>query len=472
MTHFDKLRNQKAEFLEDFHTKLRAAEEARPMETYSVNLIQRLYRGVVARERIAKKWLKANEIQRVLRGHFGRMVAREKLLASEESRQLSLFNYLCIQIQKCFRAYYSRKYKHDQARRKEYVRMVIEKGELVRETLRQYAMDVQEREELTKNDEKQEEFKNLASDLHHLVSTKRIPGVYRPLPFCNDEPTMNDLPIEDHIRGVVKDLLRTRGIAHRGLETDLNGTKKIPLKGLKYRLSIQASAPYDAVEAEEKRQKHLTKVIAKHSGKSGFVAGGKTNIINKDATPLSVGNPYMDPWANPMLVKGVPRDQAELNASARSFKPLFVTPLEQPFYTRAGGNKSTTLPNDTFDTIADAEETGGAVQRHRGTLTSRFGLSQNCDNRYDGTIPKPPIRTSVLQFSTKTRLRQMNLKLQKTGRGHKSGPHQTFKVPIDDASVTSNLSSLASQLQNDDDSSSEEEPLARAQEGEEEDEVL
>jgi hypothetical protein len=52
---------------------------------------------------------------------------------------------------------------------------------------------------------------------------------------------MKDLPIEEHVRGVVKDLLRTRGVAHRGMVTDLNGTKKVPLKGLKYRLSIQVS---------------------------------------------------------------------------------------------------------------------------------------------------------------------------------------------------------------------------------------
>jgi len=50
---------------------------------------------------------------------------------------------------------------------------------------------------------------------------------------------MKAMPIEEHVRGVVKDLLRTRGIAHTGMVTDLNGTKKIPLKGLKYRLSIQ-----------------------------------------------------------------------------------------------------------------------------------------------------------------------------------------------------------------------------------------
>jgi len=215
-------------------------------------------------------------------------------------------------------------------------------------------------------------------------------------------PTMKAMPVEEHVRGVVKDLLRTRGVAHTGMVTDLNGTKKIPLKGLKYRLSIQASAPYDAVQQEARRTKMLHKIIT--ADKGSFTAGGRTKLIDQDITPLSVGNPYMDPWANPMMVKGVPKDQKQLQESNRTFKPLFTQPftqLMQPFMPRAGGNKSTAVANDLFDTIAEAEETGGAIQRFKGT-TGRFGLSTNMDNRTDGTIPKPPIRTSVIKTSTGT----------------------------------------------------------------------
>ena len=53
---------------------------------------------------------------------------------------------------------------------------------------------------------------------------------------------MKTMPVEEHVRGVVKDLLRTRGVAHSGMVVDLNGTKKIPLKGLKYRLSVQVGS--------------------------------------------------------------------------------------------------------------------------------------------------------------------------------------------------------------------------------------
>lgn len=53
---------------------------------------------------------------------------------------------------------------------------------------------------------------------------------------------MNNQPVEFHIRAVVKDLLRTRGITKKGLVADINGTMKIPLKINKERLSLQVKA--------------------------------------------------------------------------------------------------------------------------------------------------------------------------------------------------------------------------------------
>lgn len=221
-------------------------------------------------------------------------------------------------------------------------------------------------------------------------------------------PTMNNLPVEEHIRGVVKDLLRTRGVTKRGLVADINGTMKIPLKGLKYRLSLQASAPYDTIQKEQARENLLHKILTREKG--SFFAGGKTKLLEKSIVPpLSSGEVYMDPWANPMLVKGVPKDQKQLLESARTQKALFAGPVDKPFVSRVGGNRSTVLPNNIFDVIADAEETGGAAQRHLGTGTSRFGLPASADSRSgtelppDATIPQPPFRTSSTLRSTQAR---------------------------------------------------------------------
>lgn len=46
-------------------------------------------------------------------------------------------------------------------------------------------------------------------------------------------------------RGVLRGVRRTRGYVKRGLETDLNGQRRIPLRGRESRRSVQAQDPYD-----------------------------------------------------------------------------------------------------------------------------------------------------------------------------------------------------------------------------------
>jgi hypothetical protein len=212
-----------------------------------------------------------------------------------------------------------------------------------------------------------------------------------------DTPKLDEEPVEDLIRGVVKDLLRTRsltGQSHKSLVTDLRGTRRVPYVGLKNHLSIQATAPYDAVQKEASRKLHLHRIITR--GRGDFLAGQKTRIIDHNEPPMSVGDPFVDQWANPMLLRGVPQSQKQMMEIAYTRKALFVTHPEKPFYLSGKGNKSTALPNDLFDVIADAEQTGGAVQRHLGS-SARFGVPDNADQRLRGTEngPIPPIRTTT-----------------------------------------------------------------------------
>lgn len=86
----------------------------------------------------------ANEIQRVFRGHLGRIKSSNAFKNMIDNRQLSLFNYLCIQIQRNFRGYYSRKYKHCQKRRKSYCRKLMEQGEKVRKMMETYNSEQEE----------------------------------------------------------------------------------------------------------------------------------------------------------------------------------------------------------------------------------------------------------------------------------------------------------------------------------------
>lgn len=307
-----------------------------------------------------------------------------------------MFHYFCLQVQRCFRGYYSRRYKHNFYSRKNYIKQVEEKGNEIRAAISKYSHDQLLREDQESRKQADDDFRTNAQNLHHLMSTKRIRGVFNPPEEFMNVPTLHDIPVEEHIRGVVRDLLRTKGVAKVGLVPDIRGTKKIPLKGLKNRLSVQASAPYDTVKIDKQQTKLLHRLLT--AGKGNFFTGGKTHLIDNKEDPLCKGDPFCDAWANPLMQRGVPASQEQLKESAYIRKALFVYPPEKPYYTRTDGNKSTALPNDLFDVIAEAEETGGAVQRYMGT-SARFGLPTSADNRPpegNGTIPAPPLRTTTI----------------------------------------------------------------------------
>jgi hypothetical protein len=82
----------------------------------------------------------ATEIKRVVRGHVGRRQAQLRLQEVRDSRQRCLFDYFTIQLQRCFRGYYSRKYKKDHSARRAYFKKVAEKNQEVLEMMSEYAL--------------------------------------------------------------------------------------------------------------------------------------------------------------------------------------------------------------------------------------------------------------------------------------------------------------------------------------------
>jgi len=123
--------------------------------------------------------------------------------------------------------------------------------------------------------------------------------------------------------------------------------------------------------------------------------------MDSKVKPLCDGDPYMDAWSNPVLMRGIPQNQKEFLQSTYSRKSLFSRVPDRPCYLATGGNKSTVLPNDLFDVIQDAEKSGGVTLRHIGT-TKRFGLSDNCDFRPANSIlPAPPLRSTALNLRNK-----------------------------------------------------------------------
>jgi len=402
-----KIKSQKNTFLDRLNGLVSEAAASASKVAAACANIQRVYRGRVDRAFIAFKSGHATTIQRLFRGHCGRKKARTSKAGRNEHRVFSMFTYFALQVQRSYRGYYSRKFRSNHADRKKFIGDLEETGRKVRAMMYQYAQEQAVREEKTVSDKASEDFREYASNLHHLVSTKQIRGIFNPPEKYMEVPTWRNKPVEEHVRNTIRDLLRTRGISKTGLVMDINGTRKIPYAGVKNRLSVQASAHYDTMANDRRRTALIHNLLTRDKG--SWFAGGRTNLINHKIVPLSIGDPYVDANLNPLLKKGVPESQAQLLESARTQKALFHPPLERPFYSRTGGNRSAVHPNGIFDIISDAEKSGGVTSRALGT-TARFGVPDSCDNRPPGgDIPEPPIRASTIRV---TRRRVNNLKVR------------------------------------------------------------
>mmetsp|Transcript_49335 Transcript_49335/g.152115 ORF Transcript_49335/g.152115 Transcript_49335/m.152115 type:complete len:263 (-) Transcript_49335:575-1363(-) len=199
MAHFFQLQDQIDDVIREYFRMAQTASDEKPDEVAAVIKIQSFFRAWQVR----KFWYSivggARRIQRVIRGWLGRQ--RAKNLRSERTRQLNMvfFHHCAAVIQKFFRGWWSRRNLHDYYGRKQYLETIGKRGNWTTEYLQR---EHQEKLEEAKNNEErsmQQEFHTLAGELHHLVSTKTIPGVYNP-PYSDALPHAFEKPIEQHLR--------------------------------------------------------------------------------------------------------------------------------------------------------------------------------------------------------------------------------------------------------------------------------
>ena len=131
--------------------------------------------------------MNAIQIERVFRGHLGRQrVENERHQRITLRRQNALFQYFALQLQRIFRAFYSRKYSFDFAKRKQTIETIQRNGEERRRIIEEYAQQQAERLENENYAKEKQDIRNYAENLHHLLSTKHIRGVYNPVPMLLD----------------------------------------------------------------------------------------------------------------------------------------------------------------------------------------------------------------------------------------------------------------------------------------------
>lgn len=201
MAHFFEILNKQDHLIAEYFRRLNDADHNYHREVDSVTRIQSCFRGALVRERYCDVLAATLRIQRVVRGVQDRVRVNSLLFNREKRRNELFFDHLAACIQKFFRGYMSRKYVHSFYARQAYLDKIRQDGERTNTYLQErYDRLVEEQNEADKRNAF-DEYKSLTKELHHLLSTQSMPGVYNP-PYASSVPCAFGEPVENHLRDV------------------------------------------------------------------------------------------------------------------------------------------------------------------------------------------------------------------------------------------------------------------------------
>lgn len=164
--------------------------------------IQSVARMAAQRKRFVKLRAEVVNIQRCFRGYRGRKHFLRARIACVEAFNRSVFDHFASLIQSCFRGYWLRKTRCDFYARKRYIRSIQDRSEAVRQEAITQAEILRSLHETKQHTEQLAEFKKATANLHHLLSTASVCGIYRAPLSVDGCKTVFGTHMEDELRAV------------------------------------------------------------------------------------------------------------------------------------------------------------------------------------------------------------------------------------------------------------------------------
>eukprot|EP00929_Paragymnodinium_shiwhaense_P113907 TRINITY_DN82211_c0_g1_i1.p1 TRINITY_DN82211_c0_g1~~TRINITY_DN82211_c0_g1_i1.p1 ORF type:complete len:391 (+),score=65.24 TRINITY_DN82211_c0_g1_i1:170-1342(+) len=199
MAHFFMLQNRLGDVVAEYFQKTQDASDRLAEEMKAVIKLQSFWRACKDRQKWHATQAATMLVQRVSRGWLARCRTTMRRRERIRRQNMLFFNHCAAVIQKFFRGWWSRRHLHNYYGRKGYLQKVAKRGDWTRTHLSSDHAKKVQAAKMAEEDQMRHQFHNLAGELHHLVSTKSIPGVYNP-PYNDVLPRAFDKPIEQHLR--------------------------------------------------------------------------------------------------------------------------------------------------------------------------------------------------------------------------------------------------------------------------------
>lgn len=185
--------------IEELFCLLGLANENEAAEHRAATMIRSAYVGKKVRALYHTVHDATTMIQRNVKGWSGRRKAKLRRLAVERQRNRVFFDYCATTIQKRFRGHWSRVYRHGYYARKAYLEDIATAGEKTVDFLHKIGAAAEENKRIDDEKKVKRELKTICSDLHHLISTRHIPGIYNG-PYSDVVPSAFGMSVEDHLK--------------------------------------------------------------------------------------------------------------------------------------------------------------------------------------------------------------------------------------------------------------------------------
>ena len=203
------IKNARLELIKDYYDSLNELEKHKYHELKSAINIQKDVRRFLCEKRMILLRKVSLEIQKNFKGFLARAQHMQSVQDLSNDMNMQFYEYHLTIIQKNWRGFTSRRSKLDYHERKKYLQKIKQKNEETLIKVQEYSRSIQYELERKKEEESRKSFNEVASHLHHLISTKGIPGVYNP-PHINEEdkPHVYNTDIEAHLKSVFKSNLK------------------------------------------------------------------------------------------------------------------------------------------------------------------------------------------------------------------------------------------------------------------------
>ncbi|KAJ3189828.1 spermatogenesis-associated protein 17 [Gaertneriomyces sp. JEL0708] len=172
------LRSSPNDMVDDFFERAKDAEANYERETAAAVKIQTAWRGSSVRQNVRRLAEAALILQRCVRGYLTRVELAKRFQELHIAALDAYYNASATRIQCVYRGYISRKKAFDYYKRKRWITDLAERMEKKRQAVEQQQQEkiAQWREQQERDEAKRKE--RLAGNLHHLVGTKGILGVW------------------------------------------------------------------------------------------------------------------------------------------------------------------------------------------------------------------------------------------------------------------------------------------------------